>query len=360
MNINLELPINGLSFGQVSFGVLKEFFDRKVLPNIFPIGQVDLKAFDIDKPFFDWLQFCCQKAHLNFSRKFPTIRLWHLIESERRLSDTTILWTFHETDTLTGVEKNIIRNNDKVLFSSNYSYDMAKREGLENVGVCHPYFDSVHVKEDSTVPRVDAVNFLLIGKFEKRKHTEKIIRIWDKLFRNDSRFRLNCLIDNPFIEKSSWDQIVRNIFQESEGNIPWNINFIPRQDKNSQVNKIMNACDIDLSGLSGAEGFNLPLFNMLSLNKVCVAMDAHAHSDFLSHGKSFIVKPSKKIPIYDGAFFNQGSIVNQGNMFDFDDKEVEDKILEAVEFLKSGEKIKSDLPNIFSVKNTVDSLLSNI
>jgi hypothetical protein len=72
------------------------------------------------------------------------------------------------------------------------------------------------------------------------------------------------------------------------------------------------------------------------------------------------VQPSNKIPIYDGAFFIQGSIVNQGNMFDFDDKEVEDKILEAVEFFKSGEKIKSDLPNIFSVKNTVDSLLSNI
>jgi hypothetical protein len=122
----------------------------------------------------------------------------------------------------------------------------------------------------------------------------------------------------------------------------------------------MNSCDIDLSGLSGAEGFNLPLFNMLSLNKICVAMDAHAHSDFLNHGKAFTVKPSNKIPIYDGAFFNQGAILNQGNMFDFDDKEVEDKILEAVEFLKSGEKIKSDLPNIFSVKNTVDSLLSNI
>ena len=110
MNINLELPINGLSFGQVSFGLLKEFFNRKFLPNLFPIGQVDLQAYDIDKPFFDWLQFCCQKAHANFSRKFPTIRLWHLIESERRLSDKTILWTFHETDTLTKTEKNIIRN----------------------------------------------------------------------------------------------------------------------------------------------------------------------------------------------------------------------------------------------------------
>jgi glycosyltransferase involved in cell wall biosynthesis len=357
MNINLELPINGLSFGQVSFGILKEFFDRKFLPNLFPIGQVDLKAYDIDKPFFDWLQFCCQKAHGNFSRKFPTIRLWHLIESERRLSDKTILWTFHETDTLTKVEKNIIKNNDLVLFSSNYSYEIAKSEGLENVGVCHPYFDSIHVKADPLVSRVDAINFLLIGKFEKRKHTEKIIRIWKKLFGNDKRYRLNCLIDNPFIERGKWEQILNGIF---EGSIPWNVNLISRQDKNSEVNRLMNACDIDLSGLSGAEGFNLPLFNMLSLNKVCVAMDAHAHSDFINNGNAIVVKPSQKIPIYDDAFFKLGNIINQGNMFDFDDKEVEDKILEAVEFFNSGEKTISTLPSVFSVQNTVDTLLSKI
>ena len=357
MNINLEVPINGLSFGQVSFGLLKEFFDRKFLPNIFPIGQVNLQAYDFDKPFFDWLQFCCQKAHANFSRKFPTIRLWHLIESERRLSDKTILWTFHETDTLTKVEKNIIKNNDLVLFSSNYSYEIAKSEGLENIGVCHPYFDHHHVKSDSLVPRVDAISFLLIGKFEKRKHTEKIIRIWKKLFGNDKRYRLNCLIDNPFIDREKWAEILNEVF---EGTIPWNINLISRQEKNSEVNKLMNSCDIDLSGLSGAEGFNLPLFNMLSLNKVCVAMDAHAHSDFINNGNVIIVKPSRKIPIYDDAFFKLGNIINQGNMFDFDDKEVEDKILEAVEFFNSGQKTISTLPSVFSVQKTVDTLLSNI
>jgi glycosyltransferase involved in cell wall biosynthesis len=357
MNINLELPINGLSFGQVSFGLLKEFFNRKFLPNLFPIGQVDLQAYDIDKPFFDWLQFCCQKAHANFSRKFPTIRLWHLIESERRLSDKTILWTFHETDSLTKTEKNIIRNNDLVLFSSNYSYEIAKSEGLENVGVCHPYFDSHNVKEDNNIQKIDAINFLLIGKFEKRKHTRKIIRIWKKLFANDKRYRLNCLIDNPFIQKDQWAEILNEVF---EGSVPWNVNLIPRQDKNSDVNKLMNACDIDLSGLSGAEGFNLPLFNMLSLNKVCVAMDAHAHSDFINNGNAIIVKPSQKIPIYDDAFFRLGNIVNQGNMFDFDDKEVEDKILQAVEFFNSCEKSISTLPSVFSVQNTVDTLLSKI
>ena len=47
-------------------------------------------------------------------------------------------------------------------------------------------------------------------------------------------------------------------------------------------------------------------------------------------------------------------------MFDFDDKEVEDKILEAVEFFNSGEKSISTLPSVFSVQNTVDTLLSKI
>jgi glycosyltransferase involved in cell wall biosynthesis len=243
------------------------------------------------------------------------------------------------------------------LFSSNYSYEIAKSEGLENVGVCHPYFDSFNVKADPLVSRVDAINFLLIGKFEKRKHTEKIIRIWKKLFGNDKRYRLNCLIDNPFIERESWAEILNRVF---EGSVPWNINLIPRQEKNSEVNKLMNICDIDLSGLSGAEGFNLPLFNMLSLNKVCVAMDAHAHSDFIKNGNAIIVNPSQKIPIYDDAFFKLGNIINQGNMFDFDEKEVEDKILEAIEFFNSGQKTISTLPSVFSVQNTVDTLLSKI
>jgi hypothetical protein len=39
---------------------------------------------------------------------------------------------------------------------------------------------------------------------------------------------------------------------------------------------------------------------------------------------------------------------------------VEDKILEAVEFFNSGEKTISTLPSVFSVQNTVDTLLSKI
>jgi hypothetical protein len=174
MNINLELPINGVSFGQVSFGILKEFFDRKILPNIFPIGPVDLESFAIDQSFFDWLKYCCNKAHSNFSRKYPTIRLWHLIESERRLSDRTILWTFHETDFLTDAEKNIIKNNDVVLFSSNYSGEVAKNQGLENVGVCIPYFDSFNVKKLSGLPKMEAINFLLDSPQINKRFTDTL------------------------------------------------------------------------------------------------------------------------------------------------------------------------------------------
>lgn len=354
---NLEVPINDLSFGQVSFGVLKEIFDRKLIPNIFPVGQPTLEAFNIDKPFFDWLNFCIRKAKAQYSREQTTIRLWHIFEAEKRLTDKQVLWTAHETDTFTPVEKNIIKNNDVVLFTSNYAKEIAEKQGLKNVDVCPNFFDEIHLSKIENPRKSEAVNFSLIGKFEKRKHTAKILSLWAKMFGKNEKYRLNCLINNPFIEESKWGDVFKGVFPNG---VPWNINFIPRQVKNGSVNELMNACDIDLSGLSGAEGFNLPCFNMLALNKICVVLDAHAHKDFIEGEQVFKVEPSGKEPIYDGMFFIQGMWANQGNMYSFEDEAAEKVILEAVNFFESGGTINSKLREKFSVSNTVDKLLSYV
>jgi hypothetical protein len=342
----------------MGFGIAQEFFKRREIPNIFPIGNVELQAFEIDKPFFDWLKFCLQKAKSSYSRKNPTIRLWHIFDSERRISDKQILWTAHETDQLTPTEKNIINNTDVVLFTSHYAADIAKANNLQNVGVCPNFFDGLHFKESPTVKRVDeAINFSLIGKFEKRKHTAKILQLWSRMFANNPKYRLNCLINNSFLSEDQFGAAVNEVFQ---GNIPWNINLLPRQEKNSSVNAIMNASDIDLSGLSGAEGFNLPAFNMLALNKICVVLNAHAHKDFIDNQNVVLVEPSGKEPVYDGMFFVQGNIANQGNMYSFDEFQVQEKVNEAVNLFLSGKKVNSDLSTKFSVSNTVDILLSHV
>jgi glycosyltransferase involved in cell wall biosynthesis len=357
MNFNLEVPINNLSFGQVSFGILHEIFNRKLMPNIFPIGQVDLSAFNLSQDFVNWLQFCVNKSKTFYSREFTSIKLWHIFDSERTISKKNILYTFHETDQFTPTEVNIMRNTDTILFSSEYATNIAKKFGVKNVDTCHPYVDTMHVFK-TEVPMVDAINFSLIGKFEKRKHTAKILQIWASLFGNNPRFRLNCLIFNPFIENEKMNEIINQIFN---GNIPWNINFLPRFQKNEQVNFVMNSCDIDLSGLSGAEGFNLPCFNMLSLDKISVVLKAHAHTDFIEGTNAVLVEPKGKIPIYDGAFFVQGNPANQGNMFDFDENEAAKAMQEAVNIkINSNKRLTSNLISRFSVSNTVDKLLSYI
>jgi len=358
MKLNLELPINNLSLGQVSYGVLREIFSRQLLPNIFPIGNVDLSAYNLEKPFVDWLQYCINSAPLKFKRTTPTVKIWHLMGSEKRISDKTVLWTPHETDRFTPIEKNIIQNTDIALFTSSYSVENAKKSGLDNVDYCPNFFDDQHFSNIDGIIKPDAVTFSLIGKFEKRKHTAKILQLWAQKFGKNPKFRLNCLIHNHFIQQEAWPQIFGQVFG---GPPPWNINFIPFQEKNSQVNLIMNACDIDISGLSGAEGFNLPCFHMLALNKLCIILDAHAHKDYCNKGSSILVPPSGKEPIYDGHFFVQNGPFNQGEMYSFDNDDVLEAFDIAVETINSKKEFPaSNLRNEFSVKNTVDKLFSYI
>lgn len=354
--LNLEVPINGLSFGQMGFGVLQELFNRKFLPNIFPLGNVDLAPFNVSQPFVDWLKFCVNKSKASYSRTKPAIRLWHIFDSERRLCDKQILWTAHETNTFTPLEKNIIKNTDVVLFTSNYAKDVASKAGLTNVDVCPNYFDAIHFKETER-KNEDAIQFSLVGKFEKRKHTAKILKLWSEMYGGNPEYRLNCLISNPFFTQEQFVGVINSVFPNG---VPWNINLVPRLEKNEAVANFMNACDIDISGLSGAEGFNLPCFNMIALNKICVVLDAHSHKDFIEGEHVFKVQPSGTEPIYDGLFFVLGNPFNQGLMYTFDDNDAKKAIEEAVNYFKNGGKIKSGLSTKFSVSNTVDKLLSYI
>src|SRR4051812_44947644 len=143
MDFNIECPLGAsVSFGQVSVCILKEMFKRGLNPAVFPIGQLDIKAFKKDQDFELWLSGCIQKAKSKYSRNNPTFRLWHIDGSEASVSNKQILFTFHETDQLTETETNIIKNNTKVLFSSKYSADIARTFGCDNVDNLSLGFDS--------------------------------------------------------------------------------------------------------------------------------------------------------------------------------------------------------------------------
>ena len=56
MNLILEAPLNSLSFGNVSFNIIRELHKLDVNLGIFPTGDPDLSAFDVSDDLSKYIE----------------------------------------------------------------------------------------------------------------------------------------------------------------------------------------------------------------------------------------------------------------------------------------------------------------
>ena len=348
-------PVNSLSFGNVSVNLLREFYRREMQIAFFPIGeQMDFTAFDkADEDFKSWVRNCFDHRFSFIDKDIPTLCMWHINGSEARVTRNQYLYTFYECDNPTFTEKQIINMQEKVFFSSSHAKNAFSVVGCDNISSIPLGFDEdFHTTDQKYLE--GKIHFGLMGKFEKRKHTEKIIKLWIKKYGNNPKYQLSCCITNPFFKPEQMNGIIANIL---EGKPVGNVNFLPFLQTNSDVNEFLNSIDIDLTGLSGAEGWNLPSFNASCLGKWSIVLNASSHKDWATADNSILVNPSGEVPIYDGAFFHQGAPFNQGSMKDFN----EDDYYSALETAESkvGKKNKEgvNLKDKFSYQKTVDAIL---
>lgn len=358
MQITVEAPINSLSFGNVSYNILRELWRKGIKVNWFPTsGNFDPNSFDkIDKNFLKWLQDSARKSNGNIKKEDPVLKLWHLNGSQNRIGKNQLLYTFYELDQPTESEINLAKFQDKIYFSSNYSAEIFKSKGVD-AEVIPVGFDEDFVKTDRTYLDPQIIHFGLMGKFEKRKHTEKIIKLWLQKYGNNNKYQLSVCVTNPFFKPEEMQNVLKNCLGDKNYR---NINFIPWLENNSMVNDLLNSIDIDLTGLSGAEGWNLPAFNATCLGKWSIVLNATSHKDWANDKNSILLEPNGKEECYDGKFFEKGAPFNQGNIYTWDS----DKVSECMDIAVSkkgqinteGEKLKQE----FSYSNSVDRLLKGL
>jgi hypothetical protein len=312
-----NLPLNSTSLGQVSLSILRELFQKKIDINLFPIGGIDLSTQNQNEDFISWIQASISSSLNTHKKTSPIFKLWHLNGSLESYSNKQILLSFYEVDSPTPVEVNIVKNNEKLLLSSNYAVTIFKSLGLNNVEFLPLAFDSTHFK--TTEPRKkNGLNFGLFGKLEpQRKRHLKTLALWAKKYGNNPNYSLNCAIFNHFIDPNAQSQIIN---QALNGKKYFNINFLNYIPSNEMYNDLLNNTDIVLA-MSGGEGWGLPEFQCVALGKHCVGLNAHAYKDWMTEENTVLVQPSSKIPCYDNMFFRQGDSYNQGNIFDWDDQE---------------------------------------
>ena len=139
-----------------------------------------------------------------------------------------------------------------------------------------------------------------------------------------------------------------------------NINFLPFLEKNSQVNQYLNSIDIDLGGMSGAEGWNLPSFNATCLGAWSIVLNATAHKDWATKDNCILIEPSGKTDIFDGRFF-KGEEFNIGCKYDFNDQDFIQAMHIAVDKVKNNIKNTKgqELKDKFTYKKTLENILKH-
>ena len=352
-----KCPINPVSFGNVSLNLMRELYKRNVQVAHFPIGNPEASVYDkLDKEFKEWLQESLNNRLKMVNRDIPTLQLWHINGSEHRISKDQYLLTFYEVSEPTLIEKNLVDLQDHVFFSSSYSEKRFKSIGCENVSSVHVGFDPDFHKTGKTYLK-DKIHFGLMGKFEKRKHTGEILKVWAETYGNNMDYQLSCCVNNSFLKVEELNQLIHNAL---DGKRYGNINFLPFLKTNSEVNEFLNAIDIDLTGLSGAEGWNLPAFNASALGKWSIVLNATSHKDWATDSNSILMEPNGNTPSYDGRFFQQGADFNQGNIYTFDRDLLVKKMKEAEKICKTENTEGLKLQEKFSYSSMLDKILSRI
>jgi len=358
MKLLVNAPINALSFGNVSVNILRELFKKNIDLIFFPIGdKAEMDAYDkIEPDFVKYLQAATNNRYSKISKDLPSLKLWHIFGSETRYSKNQSLFTFHEVSEVTNIEKNLLSLQDRIFVSSNYTKNIFNLNGLDNVTHVPLGFDNDFQITNKTYLQ-DKIHFGILGKFENRKNTARIIKSWLKLFGNKPEYQLSCAITNPFLDKARFQNELLKVLEGKQYN---NLNFVPYMQTNSEVNDYLNSIDIDLGGLSGSEGWNLPSFNATALGKWSVVINATAHKDWATKDNSILIEPSSLKDCYDDVFFKKGQSFNQGQFFDISDQEMDNAILKSLSYAKIPNPEGLKLQKQFTYEKTVETILCAI
>ena len=139
----LKAPLNPLSFGNVSFNLLKEIFNKKIDLALFPIGKVDVSSFGKqENEFKEWIEDSVNNRLKKVDKNTTTLQMWHLNGSENRITSRQILYTFYELDSPTESERRLANLQDKVVFSSKFASEKFNGSSYAPLGFDNSFFNT--------------------------------------------------------------------------------------------------------------------------------------------------------------------------------------------------------------------------
>jgi len=304
--ILINTPVGYTGYGVVGWNLTKHLDLTGVDTTVFPISVqkfTSLPQLDSEEEN----NLLVKLSHRSFDSKATCLKIWHQFDLAERIgTGKYIAFPFFEADKFN--ERELIHLNvpDELVVASQWAKDIILSNGINkqitvvplgvNREIFNPELSNMRSRKDE-----DPYVFLAIGKWEIRKGHDILHEVFNKAFSPSDNVELwiaassdkSCFSDKELFE---W----HNYYQT--GPMKDKIKIIPRLPTQLDIaNKIAQAdCGIFLSR---AEGWNLELLEMMSMNKPVITTNYSAHTEFCTDKNSYLVDIDELEPAYDGKWF---------------------------------------------------------
>jgi len=304
MDLNFTSPINKLSYGYSGFNILKQLILAGHKPSLFPMPpeEVDYK---------DDVAFLKQgKEYAQYyNPSAPSVRLYHQFNLAQHVGKGLhVGFPIFELTRFSKVERHHLESQDRILVCSEWAKEIVlgatrqKDVRVVPLGV-NSYTDSFSPAYQRS-PGTECV-FINVGKWEKRKGHLSLTCAFDAAFDVNDKVELWLMPTNIFCtkdEKDSWEEGYLNSRMGKAGKVK----LVPRLNTHKETIDVMRAADVGVWP-SLAEGWNLPLLEMMSLGKQVIATNYSAHTEFCNSYNCNLIPIHELELAHDGKwFFGQG------------------------------------------------------
>jgi glycosyltransferase involved in cell wall biosynthesis len=325
MKLNIRGPCNTfLGYGHACFNIMKSLHNIGVDISYFPIGQPRITTSDVEL-LQQWID-----GQNTFDYNAPSLTIWHENHLAERIGKgKNYALSFFELDTLNDRRQHHLNSVNHIIVPSSWGSVVLKNNNVKTpisvipMGIDTTVFYPQHKQNnDQQKPYV----FLVIGKWEVRKGHDILPQIFNTVFTPSDNVELWMMCDNPFLTQDEIQEWKNYYTQTPLGN---KIKFINQVNTDQELANIINQADCGIS-LSRAEGFDLPLLQMMACGKHVITTNYSAHTEFCNNDNSFLIDIPETEEAYDGKWFG-GQSDNRGNWAKLANKQID----QCVDYMKN-------------------------
>lgn len=315
-DLNMMCPIGGTGYGITSLNIFKELskLDNKI--SLFPIGNNLTCNSENEKPL---LQECMSNSKF-FDNNAPILKIWHQNDLAMRPGKGRFyVFPFFELDTLSDIEKHHLKCADELFVASEWGRQVLINNGVDKKITVAPLGVDLNIFKKPLKIKIENPNyvFMHIGKWERRKSQDFLIKAFDSAFTENDNVELWLMPFNPFLSKEQEAVWIKMVEDSKLSN---KIKIFGRVNTQYELAEFIDYSDCGVF-LSRAEGWNNEIIETMALDKPIIATNYSAHTEYCTEKNSFLVNINKLEKAFDDKWFN-----GEGNWAKLDSDEMEQTV----------------------------------